>query len=151
MPDDPLAQLQSVIEREIPICQHMGIRVQSCCSNGLSMAAPLDRNRNHQRTAFAGSLNALCTVTGWGSVFLLLLQNDLQGDIVIRRSAIKYLKPVDSTQIVSHCAHAPARHRDYFVEMLRDKGQSKIELQVEIRGQEETAVSFSGSYVVSGR
>ena len=36
------------------------------------MRLPLDRNRNHQQTAFAGSLNALCTITGWGSVYLLL-------------------------------------------------------------------------------
>ena len=36
------------------------------------MRLPLDPNRNHQQTAFAGSLNALCTIAGWGSVYLLL-------------------------------------------------------------------------------
>ena len=32
------------------------------------MRLPLGPNRNHQQTAFAGSLNALCTIAGWGTV-----------------------------------------------------------------------------------
>ncbi len=36
------------------------------------MRLPLGPNRNHQQTAFAGSLNALCTIAGWGTVLLLL-------------------------------------------------------------------------------
>ena len=57
------------------------------------MRLPLGPNRNHQQTAFAGSLNALCTIAGWGTVFLLLKELDRRGNIVIRRSSISIRSP----------------------------------------------------------
>lgn len=143
-----LDQLQSVIEREIPMCAQMGIQVKDFRDNGLAMQLPLEQNRNHQQTAFAGSLNALCTVVGWGSVYLLLRQHRLPGDIVIRRSSIKYLKPVETPQVVARCLPIDTDQQAHFVEMLQDKGQAKIDLRTEISADRETAVSFHGSYVV---
>jgi thioesterase domain-containing protein len=151
MPEKLLAELQSTIEREIPMCAHMGIRVHSYSDRGLTMRVPLERNHNHKLTAFAGSLNALCTVVGWGSVFLLLRKHRLAGDIVIRRSEIKYLRPVDSPEIFAFCGEVGEEERLHFVEMLRDKGQSKIDLRAEITANDAPAVSFSGSYVVLGQ
>src|SRR3990172_9590139 len=91
---DLLDELQTKLEREIPMCAQMGIRVHSGGPDGLVMRLPLDVNRNHQQTAFAGSLNALCTIAGWGSVYLLLRELDREGNIVIRRSTIRYHEPV---------------------------------------------------------
>jgi len=143
-----LDELQATIEREIPVCAKMGFRVASLDERGLSFTAPLELNRNHQLTGFAGSLNALCTVTGWGMVFLLTRQHQLAGDIVIRRSAIKYLRPVDCPQIVATCACIGEAERAHFVEMLAEKGQAKLDLRAEILCHGEPAVSFHGSYVV---
>ena len=81
-----LDELQATLEREIPMCAQMGIRVHEGGVDGLVMRLPLDPNRNHQQTAFAGSLNALCTIAGWGYVFLLLRELGRSGNIVIRRS-----------------------------------------------------------------
>ena len=150
MPERLLAELQSTIEREIPMCAHMGIHVHSYSERGLTLRAPLERNYNHQRTAFAGSLNALCTMAGWASVFLLTRSHGLDGDIVIRRSAIKYLRPVEVPEIIASCAAVEAVDRDFFLEMLRKKGQAKLELRVEILADVQVAVSFTGSYVVLG-
>ena len=143
-----LAELQATIDREIPMCPQMGIRVQAFGEEGLSMGMPLARNHNHQRTGFAGSLNALCTVAGWGSVFLLIRRHGLRGDIVIRRSAIRYLKPVSLPQIIARCLPVGSEEEQHFVEMLADKGQAKLDVTVEITDGECTAVSFHGSYVV---
>jgi hypothetical protein len=38
--------------------------------------------------------------------------------------------------------------RQFFLEMLGDKGQAKLDLTVEISGSDGPAVTFSGSYVV---
>ena len=38
--------------------------------------------------------------------------------------------------------------RQYFLEMLDDKGQAKLDLSVEISGKDGPAVLFGGSYVV---
>jgi thioesterase domain-containing protein len=143
-----LDELQSTLEREIPMCAQMGIRVHDRCADGLVMRLPLNPNRNHQQTAFAGSLNALCTITGWSSVYLLLRELGRDGNIVIRRSTIKYQEPVTSSEIYARCQPIPAEARQYFLEMLGDKGQAKLDLTVEVAGSEGAAVSFHGSYVV---
>jgi thioesterase domain-containing protein len=143
-----LAELQGTLEREIPMCSQMGISVHNGGADGLVMRLPLDRNRNHQQTAFAGSLNALCTITGWGSVYLLLRELNRRGSIVIRRSTIKYQEPVNSAEIYARCTPISADARQYFLEMLDDKGQAKLDLTVEVAGRGGPAVSFHGSYVV---
>jgi thioesterase domain-containing protein len=144
----PLSELQAILEREIPICAQMGIRVHDCGAEGLVMRMPLDLNRNHQQTAFAGSLSALCTIAGWGSVYLLLRELGRRGGIVIRRGAIRYQEPVTSPEILARCLPVPAEARQYFLEMLDDKGQAKLDVTVEVAGSDGPAVSFHGSYVV---
>jgi thioesterase domain-containing protein len=143
-----LGELQSTLEREIPMCGQMGIRVVANGADGLVMCLPLDPNRNHQRTAFAGSLNALCTIAGWGSVYLLLRELARDASIVIRRSTIRYHEPVTASQIFARCQPIAPEARQYFLEMLDDKGQAKLDLAVEINGRNGPAVSFHGSYVV---
>lgn len=143
-----LAELQAMLEREIPMCAQMGIRVHGSGTGGLVMRMPLDRNRNHQQTAFAGSLSALCTIAGWGSVYLLLRELGRGGSIVIRRGAIRYQEPVTCPEILAHCLPVSAEARQYFLEMLDDKGQTKLDVTVEVAGSDGPAVSFHGSYVV---
>lgn len=154
MPD--LTSLQQVLTREIPVCGQMGIRVvMEDDGRGLRMAMPLDLNRNHQQTAFAGSLNALCTIAGWGATWLELRRlaaegNQGEGVIVIRRSTIKYHEPVSSPTIVARCLPPSDAVRTHFAEMLAEKGQSKFDLEVEIAGSDpdRPAVALKGSYVV---
>ncbi len=147
-PDPHLSELQAILEREIPMCAQMGIKVHRGDADGLVMRLPLGPNRNHQQTAFAGSLNALCTIAGWGSVYLLLRELNRDGNIVIRRSTIRYQEPVTTAEIYARCHPVAAEARQYFLEMLDDKGQAKLELSVEVAGSEGSAVAFSGSYVV---
>jgi thioesterase domain-containing protein len=143
-----LEELQATLEREIPMCTQMGISVHHGGSDGLVMRLPLGPNRNHQQTAFAGSLNALCTITGWGSVYLLLRELGCGGSIVIRRSTIKYQEPVTASEIYARCSPVNAEAKQYFCEMLDDKGQAKLDLTVEVPGSDGPAVVFTGSYVV---
>jgi len=143
-----LRELQGLLEREIPMCSQMGISVHSFGPEGLVMRLPLGPNRNHQQTAFAGSLNALCTIAGWGSAVLLLQELRRQGSVVVRRSTIRYQEPVTSAEILARCHPVSAEARQYFVEMLDEKKQAKLDLTVEIAGLHGTLVAFSGSYVV---
>ena len=146
--DRLISELQATIEREIPLCAQMGLVVRSFHEEGLLVEAPLAPNRNHRGTAFAGSLNALCTAAGWGHVVLLLRRQALTGGVVIRRSAIRYLRPVDAALIVARSLPVAPLAEGYFLEMFREKGQAKLDLEVEISSGGEPAVSFQGSYVV---
>ena len=143
-----LVELQATLEREIPMCAQMGIRVHDGGAGGLVMRMPLDPNRNHQHSAFAGSLSALCTIAGWGFVYTLLRELGRCGSIVIRRGAIRYQEPVTTPQILARCLPVTAEARQYFLEMLDDKGQAKLDVTVEVAGSDGPAVSFHGSYVV---
>ncbi|TWT74482.1 putative thioesterase [Posidoniimonas polymericola] len=151
-PDPRLAQLQQVIYAEIPICQKLGVVVEGMQDGALIMSCPLELNHNHQATAFAGSLNALCTIAGWSVTHLEAQRLDDQAVIVIRRSSIKYHRPVDSPSIVARCLLPTEEQRAYFAEMLAEKGQAKLDLVVEIDhgvAEDRARVVFTGSYVAT--
>ena len=147
--DQPLlANLAETLRREMPISVAMEIRPVSWEEQRLAMEMPLAPNRNHQYSAFAGSLNALATVVGWGTVFLLLAERGLAGNIVIRQGRIRYLRPVRSEQIVARGLALEPEQLSYFFELLAAKGRSKIDVSAEIVDEAGALVSFSGSYVV---
>ncbi len=131
------------------MCAQMGIRVVEHDQGRLAVSMPLGLNRNHQQTAFAGSLNALCTIAGWGTLYLLLRRLNRKGNIVIRRSSIRYHQPVVATEVVARCLPVETMAIDHFAEMHLEKGQAKLDVVVEIPGKDRTAVTFSGSYVVN--
>src|SRR6266700_646189 len=103
---DRLQELQEILAREIPITQHLGISIESYDETGLTLKAPLQQNINHKSTAFAGSLNALLTLAGWGLLWLLLQERDMHAQIVIQESMSRYLRPV--TRDFSARCHKPA-------------------------------------------
>jgi thioesterase domain-containing protein len=146
--DDALTELEQTLHREMPISVPMGVRAISWDDRRLAMQMPLAPNRNHQFSAFAGSLNALCTVVGWGTVFLLVRDEGIHGNIVIRRSNIRYLRPVRSAEIVARGLPLDPTGEEFFFELLRSKGRSKIDVAAEITDAEGPLVTFTGSYVV---
>lgn len=148
MDETRLGLLQSTLQREMPITVAMAIEVVAWQDERLTVRMPLEPNRNHQYSAFAGSLNALCTIVGWGTVFMLLQQESLSGNIVIRRGKIRYLRPVRTPEFLATGLPIATDTRDYFFELLRGKGRSKIDLAVEISDEQGAYVSFEGSYVV---
>ena len=148
MNDPVLEKLQQTLNREMPITVAMGITALRWDGERLSMSMPLEPNRNHQSTAFAGSLNALCTATGWGTVLLLLETRGLTGNIVIRRSSIRYHRPVTSATFIATSLPVSSPALEYFYELHQFKGRTKVDVSVEIADQDGPYVTFAGSYVV---
>ena len=127
----------------MPICTPMGIRARAWDGVQLAMRdAAGEPNRNHQYSAFAGSLNALCTIVGWGTVFYCCAREGLAGNIVIRRSQIRYLRPVRTEAIVAR--GLPIEGPRGFFELLRSKGRSKIDVSTEIRDSRARWCRFMG-------
>ena len=69
---------------------------------------------------------------------------------MIRRSSIKYHTPVQDERVVAVCQPIPAEDLAHFSEMLKEKGQSKLDHVVRISGPDpdRPSVLFAGSYVV---
>ena len=144
---DRLRELQETLAREIPITRHLGITVESYNDEGLTLKAPLQQNINHKSTAFAGSLNALLTLAGWGLLWLILKERDMHAQIVIQESMSNYLRPV--TRDFSAWCHKPdPTHILRLETTLKKKGKARLELQSEIREGDIVAVTFRGRYVV---
>jgi thioesterase domain-containing protein len=148
MDEKLLNELGETLRQEMPISNAMAIETVSWDGARLAMQMPLEPNRNHQYSAFAGSLNALCTVVGWGTVFLLLKSNGLKGNVVIRRGKIRFLRPVRTPEIVATGLKINPEELAYFFELLQSKGKSKIDIHAEIADDQGAYVSFKGSYVV---
>ena len=142
-----LVEVADTLQREMPISRAMAIEPVGWDGGRLTMQMPLEPNRNHQYSAFAGSLSALCTVVGWGTVFLLLKGRGLCGNTVIRRGNIRYLRPVCTGSIVATGLPVDPDQLAYFFELLDSKSKSKIDVAVEIADADGPYVSFRGSYV----
>jgi thioesterase domain-containing protein len=139
-------ELQHILHTELPVTQHLGIRVDSTELERVTLTAPLSANRNHRGTAFAGSLNAIATLAGWSWVWLLLRRHDAQAHVVIQDSTISYLRPV-SGDFTAICAAPDPAAAARFLTALRRRGRARLTLTVEVRDQKGAAVNFTGRYV----
>jgi thioesterase domain-containing protein len=140
-------ELQHTLEHEIPLTQHLGLRVISYDENGLTLSAPLAPNINHKRTAFAGSLNAVVTLTGWGLLWLILQELEIPARVVIQDSSCNYLRPVKD-DFSAFCRKPAPQQINRMASMLKKRGRARIELSVEVRNETTVAVAFTGRYVL---
>jgi thioesterase domain-containing protein len=141
-------ELQTTLHTELPVTQHLGIRVGSAGPEGVVLTAPLESNRNHKGTAFAGSLNAIATLAGWSWVWLLLRRQKLAGHVVIQDSTIDYQRPVTS-DFVATCAAPEAAAVSRFLAVLRRRGRGRMRLKVQVHDRDGPAVAFAGRYVAA--
>ena len=141
-------ELQSTLQTELPVTQHLGIRVASAQPEQVILTAPLDTNRNHQGTAFAGSLNAIATLAAWSWVWLLLREHGLRAQVVIQDSCITYARPVAS-DFTATCVAPEAAAVGRFLEALRRRGRGRIRLNAQVHDRGGLAVTFSGRYVAA--
>jgi thioesterase domain-containing protein len=143
-----LEALQRVLAAELPITQHLGLRVGAADEHGLSLRLPLAPNRNHKGTLFAGSLNAAVTLAGWGALWLLLDRERVGAHLVIQDSTTEYLRPVaDDCEAV--CAWPAASTLRRFLETLRRRGRARITLEAGVVDRGVPAVRFTGRFVAS--
>lgn len=142
--------LQRTLAHEIPITTHMGLAVESYDGERLALRAPLEKNLNHKATAFAGSLNAVVTLAGWGLAWLILRELDIPATVVIQHSASSYLLPV-TADFTACCGKPEPDQLALFEATLRRRGKARIELHVTIEQEGRVAVDFIGRYVVIAR
>ena len=139
--------LQQTLEHEIPLTQHLALQVLSYDEHGLTLGAPLAPNINHKRTAFAGSLNSVVTLAGWGLLWLILQEQELSARVVIQDSSCSYLRPV-SEDFTAFCQKPAPAEIVKMADSLRKRGRARLGLHVEVRNPTGLAVSFTGRYVM---
>ncbi|MBI1894819.1 MAG: YiiD C-terminal domain-containing protein [Candidatus Rokubacteria bacterium] len=138
--------LRAKLRTEMPVTQRLGIRVVGRRDGQVVLSAPLAANTNHEGTAFAGSLNAVATLAGWATVWLLLRDHGLQAHAVIQDSTVRYLRPVTGDfEALARPLDAAAVAR--LLEAIRRRGRGRIEIEVVVSDARGAAVAFQGRYV----
>ncbi|QBD81983.1 thioesterase [Ktedonosporobacter rubrisoli] len=142
-----LRELQDTLAHEIPLTRHLGLIVDSYHNERLILKAPLGCNINHKRTAFAGSINALATLAGWGQLWLVLKELDIPGQIVIQDSSSNYLLPVKDDFIAS-CQRPGEEQITRLAQTLQKHKKARVELGAEVYSGHDLAAVFKGRYVL---
>jgi thioesterase domain-containing protein len=145
-PEYVINELERTLHTELPVTQHLGIRVVAASLERVELTAPLAANHNHRGTAFAGSLNSLATLAGWSWMWLLLRRHGLQAQVIIQDSTISYDRPVTG-DFAATCAGTDPAAAARFLGGLARRGRSRLKLTVEVRDQQGPAVSFTGRFV----
>lgn len=142
---DSADSLEQAFHELIPISEAMGITVEHYDGTLLRLRAPLANNKNHQLTAFGGSLFSIAALSGWGLIQLKLAELDIKANTVIAGGDVSYSLPV-STDLICECCLAPS-YPD-FVKKLNTNGKASLSLQPNILLDNKKAMSFTGKFVV---
>ena len=135
-------ELQETWHEQIPITEHMGIKLHQYTERTIETRASLNKNINLHGTMFAGSIYSLATLTGWGMLFLQLKQKGLRGEIVLGDANIHYHKPV-TMQPRGICNIESVRAKFDF--LLKGK-KCPASLNVEIYDGDQSVAEFTAQY-----
>ena len=143
---DAAVLLQTMLRREMPAAQRLDFTVEEVSQTGVRLGAAFDINRNHQGTAFAGSVNALATLAGWATVWLTLQDAGLEANAVLQDSEIRYLHPI-MTEFSAFCPFPSDEERMALLDAVTLHRRGRIAVRVDVAAHDETVARFHGRYV----
>jgi thioesterase domain-containing protein len=143
---DLRARLEQMLAREMPVAQQLGFSIADVSRNGVVLRAAFERNRNHQGTAFAGSVNALATLAGWATVWLVLQEAGLEANAVLQDSEIRYLEPIMS-DFTADCPFPTRDERAALLDAVTRHRRGRVPVQVDVEAGDATVARFYGRYV----
>ena len=91
------AALRSYLHDHIPLSGAMGVEVVDASAGVVMLDAPLAPNLNMHGTMFGGSAATLALLAAWSVVHLRLEAEGLANQLVIHRTEMEYLRPIDGT------------------------------------------------------
>lgn len=144
---DPITRLEHLIFEKIPVTKHLHFRLHLDEHRLPILEVPLQPNINHLGTAFGGSLNMLCTIEGWGYVNLLLEDLKFKADILIQKSKMLFISPVEDDFYVT-CRKPDQTKLNMFVTTFQRFGKARIPIMcyVHEKRRPDIAARFNGVY-----
>lgn len=134
-----LATLDSLFDAMPPVAG-MRIRAKSFDGTTLRLHAPLSANVNDKECAFGGSLASVMTLGGWGWLMLKLREADLEAEVYVADSNIRYLAPLyDDLHGSAHLAD----DQDWpsVLRCLVERRRARVTMQAEVRNDQGTPVA----------
>ncbi|HET7930441.1 MAG TPA: YiiD C-terminal domain-containing protein [Rhodanobacteraceae bacterium] len=152
MPDFPAAaaRLQSDILQHIPLARAMDLAITRYTGTELDMTAPLAPNINDKGCAFGGSMASLLTLAGWGLIELFLRGEQLDCDLYVADSQLRYSEPVwGELRGVARLAEADALQD--LATRVRERGKGHADVVCEIAGDGRPAATLTARFFAKRR
>lgn len=139
-------EFEQFLYRQIPITKAMGFRVLEFTSSRVRILASLEPNINHKSTAFGGSINSLMTICGWAMMFINIKGIDPNAHIVIQKSKINYLLPIEG-DFIAECNLSDETVIRKFFETYSKHKKGRLVLKVSCYQQDILTTEYEGHYV----
>jgi len=143
-----LAEVETYLHQHIPLSAGMGVRVAACDGTGVTLRAPLAPNINQNSTVFGGSASAVAILSAWTWLYFALLSAKQGPRLVIQRSNVDYLAPING-DFVAHCAGLPPAQCEEFLRTLERYGKARATLAAVLTCEGEKVAAFTGDYVAA--
>ena len=143
--------LQDFFMLNVPLARAAEISVQSYDGQKLVFQAPLEPNINDKGTAFGGSIYVLCVSAAWGMSSIKAQELGLDGELVVAKAEIEYLRPLSESLRAEVCTPEP-QALQHFKESFERHGKAVFELDVVANNSENKACArFKGKYALLKR
>lgn len=139
-------EFEEFLYQQIPITKAMGFTVLEYTESRIKISAKLEPNINHKSTAFGGSINSLMTVCGWAMMFITIKAIDPSAHIVIQKSNINYLLPVDG-DFIAECSLEDEERKNKFINTYIKHKKGRLNLKVNCFCDNTLLAEYEGQYV----
>lgn len=145
---DSIADIQAFFLQHVPQMAAGQISLNHYDGKRLSLSAPLAPNINDKGTAFGGSVSNICLVAGWSMTCLVSRGCGFDGDLVIAKSEIEFLRPLRS-DIYAEVDMPDAAAVAAFAKRFSAKGRASMQLEVRVSDEQgELCARFQGKYAL---
>ena len=139
-------EVTAYLHQHIPVTQAMSIKALSESKEVLRLSAKLAPNLNHQETAFGGSIASIGILAGWTLIHLRLRGDEHHYKIVIQKSEIEFLLPIED-DFEAECPYPAESVWLPFHAGLERKGRARIDLQSSVTVNNQVAAIIKGTFV----
>lgn len=137
--------LRSYLHDHIPLSRAMAVEVLEASADHVLIEAPLEPNINMHGTMFGGSAATLALLAAWSVVHLNLESAGLPSKLVIHRTEVEYLLPIEG------CTRASARLNEADWETFRHaydrRGRGRLKVMSELLYNGQVATRLIGEFV----
>ncbi len=142
-----LKDIEEYLHTHIPISDAMGVAVKYADLDEVHLNASYEKNVNHKKTVFGGSLQSLAILSCWTLLWLRMKGLVDSFQIVIAKAEVEYKIPVEE-DFVAIAKFPHTEIWDEFTKMILKKSKGRITLSAEIKQSGKIAVAFTGTFVI---
>lgn len=141
------AALVARIREEIPLTQAMQLAAQAWDGKTLTLSVPLSANFNDKGTAFAGSITALGSITGW-ALLTLWAEAEAGGcQVAVYDARFSFRKPLQG-DFTATASLPDAVECSALKESIAEKGKGRMSLRVSLADANGEAAHLEAGYAL---